>query len=110
MKRLFAIAGTLASVSAADVTLQWDHGADAASYAITYGTTPGSRANRITTGYTNAVTITNLLAAKYYFTAWAYDTNKVESLPSNELAVNLNPASSPKNLRVKVIVTVDVGQ
>lgn len=104
MKFLFFLLSAL-SLSAANVTLQWDASPDAAwlsAYQVYHGTAPAQKTNTFTVPATNlTATITNALpGATYYVQVTAVATNGIESLPSNE--VSFVVPRPPVQLRIQV--------
>lgn len=111
MKRLLALLALTVPVTAADVIVSWDHPPDdpasIAGYEIFYGPNKQSSTNRVKVGYTNTVKIANLTNDTYSFTAFSKSTNGLYSLPSNELQVKLPRPSTPLNVTLKLIITID---
>ncbi|MDB6109803.1 MAG: Fibronectin type domain protein [Pedosphaera sp.] len=85
-----------------NVTLKWDANTDpsVAGYCIYYGSSSSNYSSRIDTG-TNTSTVISALpgGATYYFAATAYNSAKIESVPSNEAtfvaSTNANPILTP---------------
>jgi len=74
------------------ITLAWNPDADpsVAGYALYYGTASHDYSTRIDAGTNITASVSNLLQGPtYYFAATAYDTNGVESPPSNEVSYNV---------------------
>lgn len=72
-----------------NIGLAWDHSPSPAviGYKIYWGPAPRTYTNSITTGYTNSTTVSNLLLNTFYFfTATAFDSNRLESDWSNEVS------------------------
>lgn len=93
------------SLSAANVTLQWDASPDAsmlASYRVNYGTASASKTNVLVVSATNlTTTLSNLSAGvTYYVTVAAVATNGLTSDPSNE--VQFTVPRPPVQLRIQV--------
>lgn len=93
------------SLSAANVTLQWDASPDSsmlASYRVNYGTASATKTNVLVVPATNlTATISNLSAGvTYYVTVAAVATNGLASDPSNE--VQFTVPRPPVQLRIQV--------
>lgn len=97
--KLLSLPQTLAAapaVSAAgfsgQLALTWDVSSNAVRYAVSYGTNRAALNQSIGVGSKTNVTIKGLAeAATYYFAAYSYDTNGVESLPSNMVTNFIQP-------------------
>jgi len=77
------------------VTLGWNAETNPAiaGYDVYYGTASGVYSSIIDVGTNTTATLINLqLGTNYYFIVTCYDTNGVESTPSDQLALNLPPA------------------
>src|ERR1041385_6764894 len=75
--------------SASSVNLAWGAVSDPslAGYKVYYSTASGVYTNFIDVGNNTTATVPNLLPdVTYYFVVTAYDTNNLESLPSNEVS------------------------
>src|SRR4051812_32000760 len=71
------------------VTLGWDAetSTNVAGYVVYYGTNSGQYVYRVDAGTNLSLTVTNLQAGNtYYFAITAYDSNRMESVPSSEIA------------------------
>jgi hypothetical protein len=86
------------------VILAWDSIADTnvVGYAIYYGTNSGNYMSRLDAGGINAIAVPGLTeGVTYYFVVTAYDAQRTESDPSNEVAyvvpgvLFLTPATNP---------------
>lgn len=100
MKTLLLLLISTATILATDVTLGWSPNTepDIAGYRVFSG--PASRSYSVTNdaGKTLSYTITNLPPGLWFFAATAYNSNRLESLFSNE-AVFSNPPSAPATRR-----------
>jgi hypothetical protein len=77
----------LAAQAAPSVTLAWDPDSGVAGYRLHYGISSGSYAETKDVGNTTTSTVSSLTAGQtYYFVVTAYDTDGLESLPSNEVS------------------------
>lgn len=86
------------------VSLAWDPSPDSAvvGYRIYYGTTSGNWTNQIDIGNQTSVSLTGFVPqTTYYLTVKAYDSNHLESEPSNELEY-MAPAAPSPTLRTTV--------
>jgi hypothetical protein len=86
-----AICVTASTSALADqsVTLGWipSLSPQAAGYAVYYGTSSGSYDSRIDAATNTIAIVTNLSAGlTYYFAVATYDTDGLESIPSNEVS------------------------
>ena len=118
MKKLFLILllwPTLAFAGISNVTLQWDANTEpdlagyrlyqaTASGAYTFG--PGNEALDIPAG-TMTGTI-NALDGTFYWVVTAYDTEGLESIPSNEVTAHLDATGpeAPTGLTITIIIKV----
>jgi fibronectin type 3 domain-containing protein len=113
MKRIITalLCGASVTAAAADAQLYWDHSpsTNVVSYRLSYGLEPTRKTSYTLVGYTNVATITNLIVGKrYYISATAIDKFGIESLPSNELVVDLSRPTPPTNLRLKLVINIEV--
>lgn len=85
---LWAIASFFGMVQGAPrVTLAWDANSepDLSGYKLHYGTTSGAYTETIDVGNSTTATMPNLPSGStYFFVVTAYNTERLESLPSNE--------------------------
>lgn len=91
------IASQASAASACPVTLQWQSSPDAgvAGYALYYGVSGSPLTNRMDIGSATTTTVEGLTAsATYSFFVVAYDSNQVESDPSNFLIFTAPAISS----------------
>ncbi len=78
----------ISNAAGESVTLQWDANseADLAGYKLTYGTVSGAYTETVDAGNATTATAANLNAGTtYYFVVTAYNTEGLDSLPSNEV-------------------------
>jgi hypothetical protein len=88
------------TANAASVKLAWNPNPETniASYKLSYGTSPGSYSNTISTGTVSNSTVSGLSEGQtYYFVVKAVNTAGLESVPSTELSyqVPLPPNTAP---------------
>jgi len=88
------------TATAASVDLVWNPNpeTDIAGYKLSYGTSPGTYSNTISTGTATTTTVSGLNEGQtYYFVVKAVNTAGLESAPSTEIAhlVPLPPNTAP---------------
>lgn len=84
--------------SAEQVTLAWNPNpeSDIIGYRLYYGKVSGQYSQSVDAGNTTTFTLTGLSAGTvYYAVVTAYNTFGLESLPSNEISFEANPAETP---------------
>ena len=114
MKAVAALLLIALTAAAGTVRLAWMASPDASGYNIYASTNSGVYPTNalvrfdVGTNLTATVTVTN--ATRWYFIATAYDANRIESVPSNELTVNfLNAPKAFGVLSVESSVTLTNG-
>lgn len=88
---------TFAATPACLLKLEWQSSSDPSvtGYALYYGVAGGPLTNRVDVGMATAAVMNNLTASlNYSFYVVAYDTNRVESDPSNFLLYTTQAISS----------------
>lgn len=107
MKRIALLLITVAALAGSPsgpVTLQWDASLSPGvmGYRVYSGTVSGQYTNAVVdVGNVLTFTATNLtVSTTNYFAVTAYDSNRVESVPSNEAATYVKVAP-PGNLKAK---------
>ncbi len=103
MVRLWCLAAALAlfpisALSGETVTLSWDASADAdvVGYRVHYGTASGGYNHSLDVGNKTTAAVVGLEQnITYYFVVTAYNSSKIESLPSNEVVYAPAPAATP---------------
>jgi hypothetical protein len=95
------LTGTMGPLSttvlgAASVTLAWDANSETnlAGYKLHYGSASGQFPTVVDVGNVLTATVSNLVEGTYFFVATAYDTEGLESDPSNEVSYSV-PGSPP---------------
>jgi predicted phage tail protein len=92
------------------VTLQWDAAPDAVSWELSFGTDPAAM-DTVLVATTPELTIPALAPGVYHFEVRAVGPSGLKSPPSNRITYAvLAPPAAPKNLRVKVTVTVEIAE
>lgn len=99
MKRLLLILALLILPLPAAPEVEWDPNpeTDLAGYRLYWGTQPGQHPTMLEVGNVTEAKL-NLAPGVWYMVCTAYNTAGLESLPSNELRVEV-PPSPPSNLR-----------
>ena len=94
----------------APVTLEWDPAPDAVSWELSYGTDPAALDTKLV-ATTPTLTIPELVPGTYHFEVRAVGPSGLKSPPSERITYTvLAPPAAPKNLRVKVTVTVEIAE
>ncbi len=100
----FLLAAISLASAVESVTLAWDANVepDIAGYRLYYGQTSGANTEMMDVGNVTEATVQNLtVGLTYFFVVTAYDSSGVESLPSNEASITVEPAT-PKKLPVTI--------
>jgi hypothetical protein len=109
---LVAITSMPFAAVGANVTLSWNPSSNelVTGYNIYYGTASGDYSDRVSTGNTTSVTLSNLVeGTTYFFAATAYDASGQESPFSNEASYTVLPGS-PSQPAVLTSATNSSGQ
>jgi len=94
------------------VSLGWDttQSSDAAGYSVHYGTASGIYTSEVDAGTNDMAVISGLIGGiTYYFVVLSYDTNGVESVPSNEISYTA-PTGVPPTLAPVADQTINMGE
>ena len=110
MKKLIATLILFACVSASAqgyrISFLWDNNSesDLAGYKMYMLTPPATNWLQVATSITNTVTITNTVPTLSKYRVTAFNTSNIESIPSNEITVNLNSPGAPGKFKLQSIV------
>jgi hypothetical protein len=90
----------ITAAGAPGLTLEWNRNSEpsVAGYVLYYGTASGTYTKSVDAGNAIKATVPDLVSGvRYYFAVTAYDSNRTESLPSNEVSA---VAPSPPTVAV----------
>jgi hypothetical protein len=78
-------------VEATNLRFAWNPSSDpnVAGYNLSYGTSSGKYNKKVNTGAATSTTVSLIPGSTYYFVVTAYDSFGFQSVPSNEVALNI---------------------